>query len=83
MKRYETLEDARLVAEEVLAGLIGPNAGCALIASIAAKRNYPSALEPFAVIAHDQEGHEAFGITAESCIDDIVHACRHLIIKQI
>lgn len=82
MGRYETVEDARLLAEEVLAGSLGPNAGCELIASIAAKLNYPPALEPFAAIAHDQEGHEALGITADSCIDDIVHACRHLIAKQ-
>ena len=83
MKRYETVDDARSVAEAVLAGSIGPNTGCALIASIAAKLNYPPALEPFAAIAHDQEGHEAFGITAEGCIDDIVQACRHLIANEI
>jgi hypothetical protein len=82
MKRYETFEDARSVAEEVLAGSIGPNVGCPLIASIAAKLSYPSALEPFVVLAHDQEGHDALGITAENCIDDIVHACRYLIASQ-
>ena len=82
MGTYETVEDACSVATDVLAGSIDPNAGCALIASIAAKMNYPPALEPFAAIAHDQEGHETFGITAESCIDDIVHACRRLIADQ-
>ena len=82
MKRYETVEDARLVAEEVLAGSISPNAGCAVIASIAAKLSYPSALELFVAIGHDQEGHDAFGITAENCIDDIVEACQHLIATQ-
>jgi len=79
MRSYETIEDAHSIASDVLAGSIDPNAGCALIASIAAKLNYPPALEPFVVIGHDQEGHEVFGITAESCIDDIVHACRRLI----
>jgi hypothetical protein len=82
MKRYETVEDARSVAEEILAGSISPNFGCALIASIAAKLSYPPALEPFVAIGHDQKGHDAFGITAENCIDDIVDACRHLIASQ-
>jgi len=82
MKSYETFEDALSVAEEVLARSIAPNVGCALIAAIAAKLSYPSALEPFVAIAHDQEGHDAFGMTAESCIDDIVHACRNLIASQ-
>ena len=82
MRSYETVEDACLVAADVLAGSIDPNTGCALVASIAAKLNYPPALELFTAIAHDQEGHEAFGITAESCIDDIVHACRSLIAGQ-
>ena len=82
MKNHETFEDALSVAEEVLARSIAPNAGCALIAEIAAKLSYPSALEPFVAIAHDQEGHDAFGITAENCIDDIVHACRNLIASQ-
>jgi hypothetical protein len=82
MKSYETVEDACSIAADVLAGSVDPNTGCALIASIAAKLNYPPDLEPFAAIAHDQEGHEAFGITAESCIDDIVHACGRLIAGQ-
>jgi hypothetical protein len=82
MKKYETVEDARSVAEEVLAGSIDPNAGCAVIASIAVKLSYPPALEPFVAIGHDQKGHDAFGITAENCIDDIVDACRHLIESQ-
>jgi len=79
MRSYETVEDARSVAADVLAGSTDPNTGCALIASIAAKLNFPPALETFVAISHDQEGHEDFGITAESCIDDIVQACRRLI----
>jgi hypothetical protein len=82
LKSYETVEDACSIAADVLAGSVDPNTGCALIASIAAKLNYPPDLEPFAAIAHDQEGHEAFGITAESCINDIVHACGCLIAGQ-
>ena len=79
MKEYETIEDARSLATEVLNCSLAPNAGCALIASIAAKLKYPIELEAFVAIAHDQEGHEAFGITAESSIADILHACRQLL----
>ena len=79
MRSYETIEDASSIATDVLAGSMDPNTGCALIASIAEKLNFPLPLEMFVVIAHDQEGHEDFGITAERCIDDIVQACRHLI----
>lgn len=83
MKSYETVEDACSVAVAVLVGSTDPNTGCALIASIAAKLSYPSVLEPFVAIAHEQRGHEECGITPESCIDDIVDACRHLIAGQV
>ncbi|MGZ8892944.1 MAG: hypothetical protein ACXW1R_08480, partial [Halobacteriota archaeon] len=53
-RSYETVEDACSVATDVLSGSIDPNAGCGLIAAIAAKLNYPPALEPFTAIAHDQ-----------------------------
>jgi hypothetical protein len=79
MRSYETLEDACSVAAEIIAGSIDPNVGCATIASIAARLNYPDLLEAFAAIAHDQEGHEDFGITADSCIGEIVSACRRLV----
>lgn len=82
MKSFETVEDACSVASQVLAGAIDPNTGCALIASIASKLHFPSALEAFAAIAHDQDGHEAFGMTAESCVADIIRACRHLVAAQ-
>ena len=83
MKSYETVEDACSVAVAVLAGSTHSNTGSALIASIAAKLSYPPVLESFVVIAHEQKGHETFGITAESCIDEIVDACRQLIAAQV
>lgn len=82
MRNYETVEDACSVAMDILAGSTDPNTGCALIASIAAKLNYPPALVPFTTIAHDQAGHDAIGITAESCIDDILQGCQQLISGQ-
>lgn len=82
MGSYESMEDACSVARGVLSGQTNPNTGCAVIASIALKLGYPASLEMFVAIAHDQDGHEAFGITAENCTHDIVDACRHLTASQ-
>lgn len=79
MREYENIDDAKNLAREILAGSLSPNKGCALIASIAQKLGYPHALDFFPALAHDQEGHEAFGITAEGCISDIVLACQKLV----
>jgi hypothetical protein len=79
MKTYETFEDARSLAKDVLTGLLAPNFGCALIASVVNKLNYPSGLLTFTALAHEQEGHEQFGNTAEGCIDAIKQACQQLV----
>ena len=76
---YETIDDAKLLAEGILSKTLDPNVGCALIGAIADKLGYPDSLEAFAAIAHDQVGHEHGGITAEDCIDDIFSACHQLI----
>jgi hypothetical protein len=79
MKTYETLKDARWLAKDVLTGLLAPNVGCALIASVVKKLNYPSDLLTSTALAHEQGRHEQFGITAEGCIDAIKQACQQLI----
>lgn len=79
MKTYDTFEDARSLAKDVLSGSLAANAGCALIASIAEKLNYPSDLLTFTALAHNQDGHEQFGITAEGCIAEIKQACQQLV----
>jgi hypothetical protein len=76
MRTYETLDDARLLAQDILAKALDANVGCALIASIGAKLRYPESLEAFAAFAHDQAGHEHVGITEADCVDDILDACR-------
>ncbi|KQV80981.1 hypothetical protein ASD15_13935 [Massilia sp. Root351] len=42
MRTYETFEDAKLLAQEILSNRMNAKVGCALIASIAAKLRYPS-----------------------------------------
>jgi len=79
MRTYETFEDARSLANDVLTGSLAPNAGCALIASISRKLGYPSELLTFTALAHDQEGHDQFGITEGGCIDEIKQACQQLV----
>lgn len=76
MRTYETLDDAKLLAQDVLKKSLDANVGCALIASIAAKLRYPEPLAAFAALAHDQSGHEHVGISKADCVDDILDACR-------
>jgi hypothetical protein len=82
MQEFESLSDAVRVAEQVLAGTLDPNLGCGLIAGIGHKLNYPTALMPFTLLGHDQTGHEHLGISAESCLPDILAACRQLVSGQ-
>jgi hypothetical protein len=76
------LQDARRVAVDVLSGELPPNVGCAQIADIARKHNYPVELQMLDLLAHEQGGHESIGITAESCIPDIITACKELVSAQ-
>lgn len=63
MKSYETMEDARRVASEVLAGAMDPYLGCGLIGAIGGKLNHHADLMEFVHLAHLQEGHEHVGFT--------------------
>lgn len=83
MQNFETMEDAVKVAKQVLAGEIEPNMGCGLIAAIGEKINHPSTLLVFTLLAHEQCGHESLGIAAESCVPDILEACRELVAAQL
>ena len=77
--QFETMEDARRVAREVLAGKMDPNLVCGLIRGIAQGTNYPSELGTFLLLGHEQYDHEHLGITAESCVPEILEACRELL----
>jgi hypothetical protein len=79
MQTFESMDDAVRVAREVLAGKMDPNLGCGLIAE---KINFPSSLSIFLLLGHEQYGHEDLGITAESCVPEILEACRELVAAQ-
>ena len=79
MRNYETFDDAKLLARDILSKSLAPTVGCALIASIAAKLHYPESLELFSALAHDQSGHQQFGISAADCVVDVFDACRVLL----
>jgi hypothetical protein len=82
MQNFESREDAVRVARQILAGEIDPNLGCGLIAGIGEKLNFPSEFGMFILLGHEQYGHEGLGITTESCIPDILEACRELLALQ-
>ncbi|MDR1888654.1 MAG: hypothetical protein LBQ81_04655 [Zoogloeaceae bacterium] len=82
MHNLESMNDAVRVAQQILAGKIDPNLGCGLIANIGEKLNYPSELAVFMLLGHEQYGHEGLGITAESCVPNILDACRELLAAQ-
>lgn len=79
IRTYDTFDDAKLLAKDILSKSLDANIGCALIASIAAKRRYPEPLELFSALAHDQSGHEQVGISTADCVNDIFEACHVLL----
>jgi hypothetical protein len=82
MRSFESMDDALHVAKEILHGHLDSNLGCGLIAEIARKLNFPSNLEKFVLLAHEQTEHEHVGITAESCVPVILIACRELLTAE-
>jgi hypothetical protein len=73
------LDSARAVARQVLEGSVNPNQGCALIAEICERNSWPSELTTFSALAHDQSGHEQFGLTSENTAPLILEECRKLL----
>ncbi|WP_141400771.1 hypothetical protein [Pseudoxanthomonas wuyuanensis] len=82
MHSFESMEDACRVARQVLAGEVDPNLGCGLIAAIGEKLGFPDSLDTFLLLGHEQYDHEGLGITAKSCVPDILEACRVLLAPQ-
>jgi hypothetical protein len=79
MRKLEALEDAVSVAAQVLAGEVQPNLGCTMIAAVSENLKSPKDLLIFQLLAHEQYEHEHLGITADSCVPDILEACRSLL----
>jgi hypothetical protein len=82
MLSLETMADALSIATRVLSGEIDPNMGCNMIAAVAENLDSPTELLAFELLAHEQSGHEDLGITAQSCVPDILVACRELLGAQ-
>lgn len=79
MPNYNSVEDALLVAKDILTGKVDPNLGCGLIAEVSRQLGSPHFLQQFSLLAHEQGGHAALGISARACVPEIMAACRELI----
>ena len=77
--REELFEQAVSLAKQILTGEIDPNSGCAQIGKINSLLGWPAELSGLGAIAHEQSGHENFGITAENCVPDILKECKNLV----
>jgi len=67
------------VARGIMDGSINPNIGCSELGDICHVLDYPSNLTAFNLLAHEQHDHESIGITAESCVPDILKECENLL----
>ena len=72
-------DEAVRIAEAILGGQVDPNSGCAKIGEICQRLHWPSELQGFGALAHEQSGHEHIGITAESCVADIIAEATSLV----
>ena len=79
MQRFVTMDDALSVAARILAGEVDPNLGCNMIVALASKLDNPMELMIFQLFALKQSKHEHLGITTQSCVPDILEACRELL----
>lgn len=78
MEKNEAIDRAVVIARQILNGDIQPNLGCSMISRVCEESNWPKELQLFALLAHEQEGHEHIGITKENTISSIIEACREL-----
>ena len=78
-KKTDLLNDALIIAKQILSGDIDPNKGCSQIGDINHALDWPEELSVFGMLAHEQYDHENLGITAEGCIPEILNECKKLI----
>lgn len=78
MEKNEAIDRAVVIARQILNGDIQPNLGCSMISRVCEENNWPKELQIFALLAHEQDGHEHIGITKERTIPAIIEACREL-----
>ena len=81
MNKKELLEQALSIAKCILNGEKDPNKGCSELGDINRVLDWPDELSAFGLLAHEQYDHENIGITAESCVPDIINECKKLVEK--
>jgi len=79
--REELIAEAVAIAKRIVAGEIAPNVGCGEIGDINHALDWPDELAALGMLAHEQHDHENIGITAESCVPDIIEESKKLIDK--
>ena len=73
------LSEAASLCREVLAGSRDPNKACERLGQICAELDWPESMQMFSLLAHDQQGHEHLGMTAENTVPDIIAACKEFL----
>lgn len=78
MSSFRTLQDARLIAREVVDGTMDPVLGCELIAGICERLYEPPELVPFMDLARHAKENGQQGPVRDPVLQDILAACRRL-----
>ena len=73
------LKQAKEIASQALSGECNPNVCCEILADLCHKNGWPEFLVEFSALAHEQTGHEEFGMTKENSVPLILEACRKLL----
>ena len=73
------MNQARLIASQVLAGTRDPNEACAALAELCKQSGWPTELTPFTALEHEQHGHEQLGFNATNTVPLILEECRLLL----
>ena len=77
--QQELMKQAVEIAKRIVSGATDPHEGCTEIDKICTSLEFPDDLLVFGLLAHDQSGHDHLGITAETCLPDILTESKKLI----
>lgn len=80
-EKQELISEAVGIAKSIIAGDTDPNKGSAKLGDLNKVLDWPKELSAFGLLSHEQYDHENIGITAESCIPEIVDECKKLVEK--
>lgn len=73
------MAEAFKIAESIISGETDPNEGCSKLGEINRDLDWPTELAALGLLSHEQYDHENIGITAESCVPDIIDECKKLV----